>query len=116
MATIDELDQGLADSRDLLELAEMEEDEGTVEEVRKELDGLQDALEKLEFRRMFSGEMDENNAYLDIQVGLRGHRSSGLGQHSAAHVPALGRKPRLQDRDHRNLCRGSRGHQVGVAA
>ena len=72
MATIDELDQGLADSRDLLELAEMEEDEGTVEEVRKELSGLQGALEKLEFRRMFSGEMDENNAYLDIQAGSGG--------------------------------------------
>ena len=40
MVTIDELDQGLADSRDLLELAEMEEDEATVEEVRKELGGL----------------------------------------------------------------------------
>ena len=72
MATIDELDQGLADSRDLLELAEMEEDEATVEEVRKELGGLQGALEKLEFRRMFSGEMDENNAYLDIQSGSGG--------------------------------------------
>ena len=45
-ATIDELDQGLGDSRDLLELAEMEEDEDTVEEVREELDGLQVALEK----------------------------------------------------------------------
>jgi len=72
VATIDELDQGLADSRDLLELAEMEEDEATVEEVRKELGGLQGALEKLEFRRMFSGEMDENNAYLDIQSGSGG--------------------------------------------
>ncbi|WP_156808529.1 peptide chain release factor 2 [Vreelandella stevensii] len=72
VATIDELEQGLADSRDLLELAEMEEDEATVEEVRKELSGLQDALEKLEFRRMFSGEMDENNAYLDIQSGSGG--------------------------------------------
>ncbi|PMR80366.1 peptide chain release factor 2 [Halomonas urumqiensis] len=72
VATIDELDQGLADSRDLLELAEMEEDEDTVEEVRKELDGMQASLEKLEFRRMFSGEMDENNAYLDIQSGSGG--------------------------------------------
>nr|WP_210433205.1 peptide chain release factor 2 [Halomonas massiliensis] len=72
VATIDDLEQGLADSGDLLELAEMEEDEGTVEEVRKELDGLQKALEKLEFRRMFSGEMDENNAYLDIQSGSGG--------------------------------------------
>ncbi len=72
MATIDDLEQGLGDSRDLLELAEMEDDEGTVDEVRKELDNLQASLEKLEFRRMFSGEMDENNAYLDIQSGSGG--------------------------------------------
>jgi peptide chain release factor 2 len=72
VATIDDLDQGLGDNRDLLELAEMEDDEGTVDEVRKELDGLQQALEKLEFRRMFSGEMDQNNAYLDIQSGSGG--------------------------------------------
>ncbi|MFO7910133.1 peptide chain release factor 2 [Vreelandella aquamarina] len=72
VATIDDLEQGLADSQDLLELAEMEEDEGTVEEVSSELDGLQQALEKLEFRRMFSGEMDANNAYLDIQSGSGG--------------------------------------------
>lgn len=50
----------------------MEDDEGTVDEVRKELDGLQTSLEKLEFRRMFSGEMDANNAYLDIQSGSGG--------------------------------------------
>src|SRR5690606_16299740 len=29
-------------------------------------------LETLEFRRMFSREMDENNAYLDIQAGSGG--------------------------------------------
>ncbi|ALM54482.1 peptide chain release factor 2 [Halomonas huangheensis] len=72
VATIDELDQGLGDSRDLLELAEMEDDEDTVGEVQRELDSLKANLEKLEFRRMFSGEMDENNAYLDIQAGSGG--------------------------------------------
>lgn len=72
VATIDDLEQGLGDSRDLLELAEMEEDEGTVEEVCKELDSMQAALEKLEFRRMFSGDMDQHNAYLDIQSGSGG--------------------------------------------
>ncbi|MED5297117.1 MAG: peptide chain release factor 2 [Pseudomonadota bacterium] len=72
VATIDELDQGLGDSSDLLELAEMEDDEATVAEVEKELDSLQANLEKLEFRRMFSGEMDENSAYLDIQAGSGG--------------------------------------------
>ncbi len=72
VATIDELEQGLGDSRDLLELAEMEADEGTVAEVEKELEGFETNLQKLEFRRMFSGEMDANNAYLDIQAGSGG--------------------------------------------
>ncbi len=70
--TLDTLSQGVADSRDLLELAEMEEDESTVAEVEKELLGLQTSLEKLEFRRMFAGGMDPNNAYLDIQAGSGG--------------------------------------------
>ncbi|WP_129140697.1 peptide chain release factor 2 [Modicisalibacter coralii] len=72
VATIDELDKGLADNRELLELAVMEEDDATVDEVNRELGQLETALEKLEFRRMFSGEMDENNAYLDIQAGSGG--------------------------------------------
>ncbi|MCD6007203.1 MAG: peptide chain release factor 2 [Pseudomonadota bacterium] len=72
VATIDQLDQGLGDNADLLELAVMEEDDDTVDEVRRELDQLEAALEQLEFRRMFSGEMDANNAYLDIQAGSGG--------------------------------------------
>ncbi|MHB0776857.1 peptide chain release factor 2 [Halomonas sp. WWR20] len=70
--TIDELDRGLADSSELLELAVMEDDEGTVAEVDRELGRLEAALEKLEFRRMFAGEMDANNAYLDVQAGSGG--------------------------------------------
>lgn len=49
-----------------------EGDEETVESVVSDLDDLQQRLEKLEFRRMFSGEMDPNNAYLDIQAGSGG--------------------------------------------
>ncbi|WP_189470036.1 peptide chain release factor 2 [Litchfieldella qijiaojingensis] len=70
--TIDELTQGVTDSADLLELAVMEDDEDTVAEVERELTNLQQSLEKLEFRRMFAGEMDANNAYLDIQAGSGG--------------------------------------------
>ncbi|WP_192035490.1 peptide chain release factor 2 [Halomonas sp. YLGW01] len=77
--TIETLEQGLADNGDLLELAEMEEDQDTVDEVSRELDGLQESLAKLEFRRMFSGEMDENNAYLDIQAGSGGTEAQDWG-------------------------------------
>ena len=77
--TIETLEQGLADNGDLLELAEMEEDQDTVDEVSRELTGLQESLAKLEFRRMFSGEMDENNAYLDIQAGSGGTEAQDWG-------------------------------------
>ncbi len=53
-------------------MADEEEDEQAADDIRSELAGLEQHLEKLEFRRMFSGEMDENNAYLDIQAGSGG--------------------------------------------
>ncbi len=53
-------------------MAAAEDDEETVAEIEGEIAGLIGLLEKLEFRRMFSGEMDPNNAYLDIQAGSGG--------------------------------------------
>lgn len=70
--TIDTMDSGLIDARELLDLAVEENDEDTLNEVQPELDALTDSLEKLEFRRMFSGEMDPNAAFLDIQSGSGG--------------------------------------------
>jgi len=70
--TLNELSGGLGDSRELLDMAVEEDDEGAVADVVSELERLRTSLEKLEFRRMFSGEMDANNAYLDIQAGSGG--------------------------------------------
>lgn len=72
VSTIENLDSGLADAQDLLDMAVEEQDEDTVSAVEDELADLSEKLEVLEFRRMFSGEMDENNAYLDIQSGSGG--------------------------------------------
>lgn len=58
--------------KELLDMAVEENDEGTVAEVVSELDKLEAELAKLEFRRMFSGKMDANNCYLDIQAGSGG--------------------------------------------
>ena len=69
---IDELDSSLADALELLELAAEEDDEDTVQSVEKELDEKEKSLEQLEFKRMFSGKMDANNAFLDIQSGSGG--------------------------------------------
>lgn len=70
--TIEELDIGSSDASDLLEMAAAEDDEEAVAEIETEISGLVSSLERLEFRRMFSGEMDPNNAYLDIQSGSGG--------------------------------------------
>ncbi|MGB1237413.1 MAG: peptide chain release factor 2 [Pseudomonadales bacterium] len=70
--TIDLLLQGVEDTRDLLDMAVEEDDEETVEAVIAEVEELQGKLDALEFRRMFSGEADENNAFLDIQSGSGG--------------------------------------------
>ncbi|MCP4471426.1 MAG: peptide chain release factor 2 [Gammaproteobacteria bacterium] len=64
--------QALVDASELLELAAAEEDEATVAEVTADLDGVEESVAALEFRRMFSGEMDGNNAFLDIQSGAGG--------------------------------------------
>lgn len=70
--TIDNLTNGLSDCQDLLDMAVEEDDEEAVAEVESELAALQKELEVLEFRRMFSGEMDENSCYLEIQAGSGG--------------------------------------------
>ena len=53
-------------------MAASEDDEETVAEIEGEIGTLIQMLEQLEFRRMFSGEMDANNAFLDIQSGSGG--------------------------------------------
>jgi len=56
----------------LLDLAEEEDDESTVGEIVADLDQYESVVADLEFRRMFSGEMDANNAFVDIQSGAGG--------------------------------------------
>ena len=70
--TIKKLQTSLADTEELLAMAREENDADTVEVVRRDLEQMESTLEDLEFNRMFSGEMDENNAFLDIQAGSGG--------------------------------------------
>jgi len=69
---LDELSTGLDDAAELLVLAVEEDDADTVGEVEADIAGFGQKLAALEFRRMFSGEMDINNAYVDIQSGAGG--------------------------------------------
>ena len=70
--TIDDLDVGVSDCRELLEMAVADDDVASVADVQAEIECLDVQLQALEFRRMFSNEMDPNNAYLDIQSGSGG--------------------------------------------
>jgi peptide chain release factor 2 len=62
----------LSDLRELAELAAAESDRAALADVDEDLDGLQQRLEVLEFRRMFQGEMDPANAFMEIQPGSGG--------------------------------------------
>ena len=70
--TIIAMDNGCEDVEGLVELAVEESDADTFADAEAEIKTLESRLEKLEFRRMFSGEQDQNNCYLDIQSGSGG--------------------------------------------
>ena len=62
----------MTDAGELLELASEEGDEETLKAIDQDLKELDARVAVLEFRRMFSGEMDPNNAFLDVQSGSGG--------------------------------------------
>ncbi len=70
--TIKKLDQGLEDVDGLLELAIEGEEQQTFDEAVAELDELEQQLAKLEFQRMFSGQHDACDCYVDLQAGSGG--------------------------------------------
>ena len=70
--TIERLVQGLDDLTEILTLAVEEQDQDLFAEAASDLDGYLADLAKLEFQRMFSGAMDPNSAYLEIQSGSGG--------------------------------------------
>jgi peptide chain release factor 2 len=69
---LNRLERGLADSADLLELAEAEDDEATVAIVDRDVQVIRAEVESLEFKRMFSGKHDAGNAFVDVQSGSGG--------------------------------------------
>jgi peptide chain release factor 2 len=72
VTSLDTLTAGLSDVGDLLQLAVEENDSGTLDELVSDIAGFEHEIDSLEFRRMFSGELDNSNAFLDIQSGAGG--------------------------------------------
>ena len=69
---LERADAELRDAAELLELAAAEDDAATAAEVQREVEALGRLAAEMEFKRMFSGEMDAANAYVDIQAGTGG--------------------------------------------
>ncbi len=72
VVALDELLSGLNDADELLNLAVEEDDDATIGEVAGDLEGLEQRIASLEFRRMFSGDKDASNAFVDVQSGAGG--------------------------------------------
>jgi peptide chain release factor 2 len=72
VGSIKAIETSINDSAELFELAVLEDDATAAAEVSEELNKVTQQIEQLEFQRMFSGEMDPNNAYLDVQSGSGG--------------------------------------------
>ena len=72
VVVLDRLTRSIADAAELLELAIDEKDASTLAGIEADLDRIEADVAGLEFRRMFSGEMDQANAFVDIQSGAGG--------------------------------------------
>lgn len=70
----------VTDSIELLEMAEAEQDDSTALAIERDVPQLEAAVRKLEFKRMFAGEMDSHNAFLDIQAGAGGTEAQDWAQ------------------------------------
>ena len=70
--TVRKIEDGLKDAKELLALAEVEQDHDAIQSVAADLEGYEKQVGDLEFRRMFPGEMDPNNAFVEIQSGAGG--------------------------------------------
>jgi peptide chain release factor 2 len=71
---------GLKEASDLLTLAVDEGDESTARAVESDVAVLEREVKKLEFQRMFPGEMDAHNCFLDIQAGAGGTEAQDWAQ------------------------------------
>ncbi len=72
VSNLESVGTGLGDMGELLEMAAEEDDAATLDDVERELGAVDAKLGDLEFRRMFNGELDPNNAFLEIQAGSGG--------------------------------------------
>ncbi|MFN7086288.1 MAG: peptide chain release factor 2 [Burkholderiales bacterium] len=72
VGTLQKLDSGLSDAKELFDIARAEHDDAMLESIARDVEALEKTVADMEFRRMFSNPMDPNNCFLDIQAGSGG--------------------------------------------
>jgi peptide chain release factor 2 len=77
---MDRTNTAVNDASELLELAERENDESTARDIERDAGKLEAGVRRLEFKRMFRGEMDSHSAFLDIQAGAGGTEAQDWAQ------------------------------------
>jgi peptide chain release factor 2 len=80
LADMDKATGAITSAVELLELAEGENDEAMAREIERDAEKLETDVRKLEFKRMFRGEMDSHSAFLDIQAGAGGTEAQDWAQ------------------------------------
>ena len=107
------IERELADTAELIEMAEAEGDDAMVDEGVRSLAELAERAERDKVAALLAGEADANNSLHRGQCRRRRHREPGLGRDAAAHVHPLGRAPRNEGRADRPSFGRAGGHQVG---
>ncbi len=77
---MDRAGAAVRDSVELLEMAEADDDEATAREIERDAPKAEAKVRALELKRMFHGEMDPHNAFLDIQAGAGGTEAQDWAQ------------------------------------
>ncbi|HEV2614746.1 MAG TPA: peptide chain release factor 2 [Gammaproteobacteria bacterium] len=70
--TIQTIEKNLQESQEFIDLLKEGHDDDVLAHLLEEVEKIQKSVGDLEFKRMFSGEMDANNAFLDVQSGSGG--------------------------------------------
>jgi len=78
--TLDRISQGIADAGELLEMAIEEDDESAAGDVERDVERIEQEVKKLEFQRMFPGQVDSSSCFLDIQAGAGGTEAQDWAQ------------------------------------
>ncbi len=77
---IQNFEQSLKDSIELIELAEMEEDQEVLAEAEKSLEKLTQEAARLQLETLLSGEADANDCFIEINAGAGGTEAQDWAQ------------------------------------